>query len=312
MFSPNQRNATDDQVPVSNSVPDHATIPTVHDSNGPVFPVHLDAPITPAPVPPVVPVDGVAPAPVAPSTPPPAEAPPASRFVDDPTISAAFGQYDHNSDPRSEHHAAQLAEKLSNVRAAARERDFYLASGPAFINRVTWFEDGNSHIIVDKAQAFTTLEARAAHAAEPLLNPKPPLPDLAPLYVIGTIGSNCCFLHCDGNYKHDGPSAAFRGGFGGTTLTCALLAPPDRYPALVEDYARARQSLSVLFNHFKKPCAGATYEKPKEMASEIHVRLRHKVFQVRTCSPSRCLFPFSLSCLRPLEEKIHKRTHPYR
>ncbi|KAI1785901.1 hypothetical protein LXA43DRAFT_1099766 [Ganoderma leucocontextum] len=201
----------------------------------------------------------------------------ASRFVDDPSFSAAFGVSDGPLGPS----AAQLAEKLENVRAVARERDFYLACGAHTIDRVTWFEDGNSHIVVEKVQGFTTMEARAAHAAHPLLNPKPPLPDLAHVYMIGTVASNCCFLHCDGNYKKDGPSARFTRGFAGTTLACALVAPPAHYPALVEDHARAMDTVSSILKHFEQPWAGFSFEKQKFM-TEQHIRLRHKVFQKKS------------------------------
>ncbi|KAM5532631.1 hypothetical protein V8D89_013675 [Ganoderma adspersum] len=204
-----------------------------------------------------------------------------SRFVDDPSISAAFGVYD-NHGPHGPN-TAQLSEKLDNVRAVARERNFYVASGPDVIKRrVTWFEDGNGHIIVDKTLGVTTMDARAAHAAEPLTNPKPPVPDLAHLYIIGTIASTCCFLHCDGNFRKNGPSAQFSRGFAGTTLTCALVAPPPQYPALVNDYVHGKATVCALADHFGVPRTGLSF-KPQDI-QEDHLRLRHKPFQVRLTS----------------------------
>ncbi|KAI1782353.1 hypothetical protein LXA43DRAFT_1068897 [Ganoderma leucocontextum] len=195
--------------------------------------------------------------------PPPAHA----RFTDDTAFSAAFAA--------SGSAAMKLASKLSDVRAVAATRDFYLAQGPDVVKRVSWIRDGNAHMMLDKTAGFATMEARAAHAAQPLLNPSPACPDLAPFYVIGNIGTERCFLHSDGNYNAPMQNATFKRTLLGTTLACALVPPPDDYPFLVDDYNKAMVTISSLIHlKVKTPWDGVQFTQ----LTQQHVRIRHKVF----------------------------------
>ncbi|PIL26511.1 hypothetical protein GSI_12269 [Ganoderma sinense ZZ0214-1] len=193
----------------------------------------------------------------------------AGRFVDDAAISAAFSA----SGPA----ATQLATKLHDVRAVAATRDFYLALGQDTFQGITWIKaGGGSHIVVDRQLGLANAEDRAAHAAQPELNPAPPTPDLARLYIIGNISSERCFMKCDGNVGAVNPTASFQRTLANNTMVCALVKPPDEYPFLVDEFNRGINTLKAIIGaDVDEPWDGVRFKEIKEE----HVRLRHKVFR---------------------------------
>ncbi|KAM5539137.1 hypothetical protein V8D89_007194 [Ganoderma adspersum] len=197
-----------------------------------------------------------------------------SCFTDDPAFSAVLG-FTAGALPPG---AAQLAVKLNNVCAVTAEWDFYGASGTDTIKQLTWIPTRSGSVLVDKAIGLTTMECWASHATDPILNPKPPTPELAPVYIIGNIASLCCFLQSDGNYQPpEKRTRSFNVPFSKSTLACALIAPPDEYPILQQDYTRALETVSALVKHFRPACSGTTFNH-KDMKVK-HLRLRHKIFQ---------------------------------
>ncbi|KAI0349343.1 hypothetical protein OH77DRAFT_1525755 [Trametes cingulata] len=191
--------------------------------------------------------------------------------------------------------ARNLAAKVEDVRADAMQEQDYLGSGRAFGDVVKWFRDGRCNRVVWASDADTVVQDRARYATDPESVPIPEAPPAVSFTVIGTVAETNFFMRSDGLYRGS-QTGGFERKFSGTTLTCALTAPPREYAGAFADFKTATASLETIMR-LKKPSSdkdtaastnarvaqagttiqGATFEALKTK----HIRLRHAIFAER-------------------------------